>query len=492
MWSRAGSPLAGLRPRGSSLCLLLLALLTFLPQKASAALPSHKDWGWITDGIYTKEDAWADAGINWQAEKYIKFTHRTITAAEPYIEFEMEFHVGSTSMCGLFIYLENGGYDDIPILFTNRYFESSSNTSLWQTQHSEYGACVWNKKAKSGANGNSEAWVGTFRFYPTRKFYELPDRSLYLHRYFDEGNNGGTNSFTDFKNNTYKYDVVYYHSLHPQFGDGLNAPTVTRTAPGTIKVDGSRSGTTGSYSYVVTAGGKEQTISMGAGLKSGSTTFSTNDGTFNTAFTLTYAGYTVISTTLPTDILNRNLGSVDACSAYQGNVTITGHDYTYPPNPMSMSVAASTKAKEISSLNWKKCEKQIIVSWDVTTGVGTDGTWGIYRSEVGSNNSLSNRTYLTSVYYDTRSYTDTSVDYEKTYRYEVAYLPKGTSNPGNYSSAQLTNLSATKDVTTTRSYKFTEFTSSLSSDKSKLELNWKVEDETTKPKIYIDLCACRP
>ena len=56
MWSRAGS-LRRQRPRGSSLCLLLLALLTFLPQKASAALPSYKDWGWITDGIYTKEYA---------------------------------------------------------------------------------------------------------------------------------------------------------------------------------------------------------------------------------------------------------------------------------------------------------------------------------------------------------------------------------------------------------------------------------------------------
>lgn len=486
MWSRAGSPLAGLRPRGSSLCLLLLALITFLPQNASAALPKSKDLGWETSGIYTHVDAWADAGLSWQAEKYIKFTHRTITAAEPYIEFEFEFHVGTTSMCAFLLYLENGNKTDIPILFTNRYFESTSNTSLWQTKNTDYGACVWVKKGKTGANGNSEAWVGTMRFYPTRKYYELADRALYLRRYFDQGNNGGDNSVTDFKNNTYKYDVVYTHNIHPQFGDGINAPTVTRTAPGTIKVDGSRSGTSGNYSYVVTAGGKEQTISMGTGLKTGSTTFSTNDGTLNAAFNLTYAGYTVISTTLPTDILNRNLGSVDACSAYQGNVTITGHDYTYPPNPMSMSVAASTKAKEISSLNWKKCEKQIIVSWDVTTGVGTDGTWGIYRSEVGSNNSLSNRTYLTSVEYDTRSYTDTSVDYEKTYRYEVAYLPKGTSNPGNYSSAQLTNLSATKDQTTTRSYKFTKFMSSLNADSTKLVLNWEVEEESTNPKIYID------
>ena len=486
MWSRAGSPLAGRRPRGSSLCLLLLVLLTFLPQKASSSLPSYKDLGWQTTGIYTVVDAWADAGLNWQAEKYIKFTHRTITAAEPYIEFEFEFHVGTTSMCGFLLSLENGGNDDIPILFTNRYFESSSNTSLWQTKNTDYGACVWVKKEKKGANGNGEAWVGTIRYYPTRKYYELADRSLYLRRYFDEGNNGGTNSFTDFKGNTYKYDVVYTHNIHPQFGDGINAPTVTRTAPGTIKVDGSRSGTSGSYSYVVTAGGKEQTISMGTGLKTGSTTFSTNDGTFNTAFSLTYAGYTVISTTLPTDILNRNLGSVDACSAFQGDVYISGHNRTYSSNTKSMNVSASTKTSEISSLNWKKCEKQVIVSWNVTTGVGTDGSWGIYRSEVGSNNSLSNRTYLTSVDYYTRTYTDTSVDYEKTYRYEVAYLPKGTSNPGNYSSAQLINLSATKDVTTTRSYKFTEFTSSLNADSTKLVLNWKVEEESKNPKIYID------
>ena len=485
MWSRAGSPHAGRLPRGISLCLLLLALLAFLPQKASA-LGNYTELGWTETGVYTRISCWDKKAWNWQAEKYLKFTHRTITADEPYLEFEMEFHYNKTSLTYCSIALENGNNSDIDLLFTTRWYECDKNQTQWQPRHTEYGYVVWTKAEHKGCNGNSDAWVATFRYYPTKKYYELADRALYVRRGFDADNDGGEKWY-DYDNGAHCVDVMYTHSMHPLFGDGLNAPTVTRTAPGTIRVDATRNKSVGNYTYTVTAGSTTGTITMNSGSDSGSATLSTNDGALNDAFTLTYAGYTVRNMTLPSDILGRTFGSVEACSAYQGNVTISsGNNYTYATSTQTMDVSASTKAKDISSLNWKKCEKQVIVNWNVTTGVGTDGTWGIYRSEVAGNGSYANRTFLGSVEYNIRTYTDEGVQYDKSYHYEVAYLPKGTTNAGSYSTSQLTNLSATKDQTTTRSYKFNEFKASLSSDKSKLVLSWNIENETTKPNIFID------
>lgn len=485
MWSRAGSPHAGRLPRGISLCLLLLTLLVFHPQKASA-LKWSDTLGWTETGVYTRISAWEE--VNWKAEKYLKFTHRNISASEPYLEFEMEFHYNETSMTYCTIALENGNDDDIKLLFTNRWYEYEKNQKYWQARNGEYGTVVWTSAEKKGCNGNSDAWVATFRYYPTKKYYELADRALYICRGFDSGNDGGSEKWSDYDNSMKcNVDVMYRHSLHPLFDDGLNEPTVTRTAPGTIKVEATRGNSTGNYTYSVTAGNTSGAIAMNSGSTSGSTTLSTNDGALNNAFTLTYSGYTVRNISLPNDILKRNFGSVEACSAYQGDVTISSNNYnTYTTSTKSMNVSASTKAKDISSLNWKKCEKQVIVNWNVTTGVGTNGSWGIYRSVVASNGSYSNRTLLGTVWYNTRTYTDESVQYDKTYHYEVAYLPNGTTNAGSYSSAQLANLSATKDQTTTRSYKFNEFKANLNSDKSKLVLSWNIENETTKPKIYID------
>lgn len=486
MWRRAGSPHSVRRLRSSSLCLLLLVLLSFLPQKASAGLNSSKTLGMTEPGVYTRVDAWADAGLNWTVEPYVKWTHRKITTAEPYLEFEMEFHYGTTSMKYCKIYLENGNQTDIPMVFTNRWYECNKDLSKWQVQNESYGRWVWIKKENKKGYTNNSSWIATLRFYPTRKYYDLADRSIYLVRGFDCSNDGGADYNYDFKNNKEVYDVLYKHNLHPEFGDGLNAPTVTRTAPGTIRVDATRSNTTGNYTYTVTANGTTKTISMN-GSSSGSTTFSTNDGTFNKAFSLTYAGYSESTVSIPSDINGQNFGTVNACSAYQGNVKITSNIYTTASSTATKNVSASTKASAISSLSWKKFDKQIIVSWNVTEGDGKDGKWGIYRTEV-TNNTLSNRTFLGSVDYNTRTYTDksTTLEYDKTYRYEVAYLPNGTSNPGNYSSAQLANLSTTKDQKTERSYKFNNFTASLNDNKDKLVLGWNIEDETTKPKIYVD------
>lgn len=488
--SRAGSPHSVRRLRSSSLCLLLLVLLSFLPQTASA-LSYSKNLGQKESGVYTWVYAYAESELNWTVEPYVKFTHRTITAAEPYIEFEMEFHYGSTSMTFCEIRLENGNDSDIPMVFTNRDYEYRKTDTWWQTKNTSYGRFVWTKAENKKGYTNNGSWIATLRYYPTKKYYELADRSIYIIRGFDKGNDGGSEKWKDFNGNEHAVDVAYYHNIHPQFGVGLNDPTITRTAPGTISVNGTRSNSTGNYTYVVTAGNTTKEITMNTGSTSGSTTFSSNDGTYNKAVTVTYAGYTTSTQTLPTDLLGKNPGNVEACSAYQGNVTISSNGYyTTTSNTKSKSLAASTKASSISSLSWKKFEKQIIVSWNVTEGVGKDGKWGIYRSEV-SGNTVSNRAFLGSVDYNVRTFTDDGsskqLEYDKTYRYEVAYLPETSyTNGGSYSSAQLTDLSTNKDLTTTRSYKFNNFSSSRSDDGKKLVLSWNIEDDTTKPKIYVD------
>lgn len=474
-------------PIGGRVCLLLLVLLGFLPQKASA-LKYSKTLGMMEPGVYTWVDAWSNDGLNWKTEPYVKWTNRKITTAKPYLEFEMEFHLNKTSLSYCKIALENGSNSDISMVFTNRSYENSSDQSKWQTQNDAYGRWVWVKKEnKTGYDG--KAWIATLRFYPTKKYYELADRSIYLVRGFDQNDDGGSETRTDFNGKSYGVDVVYYHNLHPEFGDGLNAPNVTRTAPGVISVEGTRSNTTGDYTYTVTANGTTKTITMSSGTSSGSTTFSSNNGTFNGAFSLTYAGYSEQTITPPADILNRTFDQVRACSAYQGDVYIASNNlYTYATSTKTKSVSASTKVSSISSMAWKKFDKQVIISWNVTEGDGNNGTWGVYRSEVTNSNTLANRTYLGSVIYNERSYTDNSstLQYDKTYRYEVTYLPYGTNSPANYSSAQLTNLSVTKDQTTTRSYKFNEFKSTLNEGKDKLVLTWNIEDETKKPHIFID------
>ena len=479
MWSRAGSPSSGW-PRSSVLSLLLFTLALMTPV-ASWGVTKGSDGSYYSSWHNFKDDAstgitfyvraynedqckQAESPNTYPPEFYMVMTNREVKPANPYIEIEIPLIRGKNdcyTTINLLSKTSSGGTETIPTLTCYQHIDNSTNftpngdQAKWLTKNTKYG--VW-RHITTHTNRGSKNDMNTavLRFYPTKEYYAKGICCIEVLQKWDWGgdNKGGPDNMKNYEYTTSAFGVSYSHTidnvhtyhLYPTFSDTTSKPTVTRKAPQQVTFTvkpGAGGDSSRKYVYNLTWSGGWKDVEVTSGTSSYDL-----DGPYDDGFTYNWLAYSLEEVKFTGgDYSGNTSNNVTACVFAGGPSVNTGTDTNIGWTFQSATIGASSDVKSISSISFNKWAKSVTIEWTKNDGTETTGHWGIYRT-LGST-----RKYLGQVYYSTLTYTDTdaSLEYDKTYTYEVSYLP-GTGT--DYTNAQLYYLNKTKDIALTRSFDF--------------------------------------
>lgn len=476
LWSRAVSPSSGWL-RGSVLSLLLLALALVTPVASWGTITIHGSGPYYTDwfkynnnentGItyfvraYNQDQCKKAEYGNYNPELYMVMSNRQVTPLKPYIEIEIPLIRGKNdcyTTINLLSKTSSGGTETIPTLSCfqraddkkETYSGSSADLCRWVTKNTNYG--VWrHESTKTNQGSNSDMSVAVLRFYPTKEYYAKGICCIEVLQGWDWSGDGGANNMSNYKYTTidgkfeHTIDNLYTYHLYPTYSDETYQPTVERKAPQQVTYTvkpGKGQSSSRKYVYNISYSGGWKDVEVTSG-----TTSQDVDGKFDDGFTYKWLAYSLQEMTFSNDYSGNSTPNVTACVFAGGPTVNTGTDTNIGWTYKEVTVGASSDVKSISSMSFNKWAKTVTIEWEKNDGTQNTGHWGIYRT-LGSD-----RKYLGQVNYSTLTYTDTdqNLEYDKTYTYEVSYLP-GTDT--DYTRDQLYYLNKWKDITLTRSFDF--------------------------------------
>ena len=471
--SRAGSPHSVRRPRSSVLSLLLLAFALLTPVASWGGVTKDSDGSYYSSWYKYKNDAntgvtfyvraynedqckKAESSSTYPQEFYMVMTNREVTPTKPYIEIEMPL-IRLDNDCYTTINLlsktSSGGTETIQSLCCYVQGNGKKVFEKWITKNTKYGE--WRHVTTNAyTSGNlKDLYAAVLQFYPTKDYYAKGICCIEVIQKWDWNGDGGPGNMSNYKftsiDNSYSHtiDNVHTYHLYPKFSDTTYEPTVERKAPQqvTFTVKPGK-GQNNSRKYVYN-------IDWGSGWKdvevtSGTTSLDVNGTKFDDGLTYKWLAYSLQEMTFATtDYSGNSTPNVTACVFAGGPTVNTGTDTNIGWTYKDVTVGASSDVKSISSIVFDKWAKKVTIEWTKNDGTQTNGHWGIYRTLNGT------RKYLGWVDYSTLTYTDSdqNLEYDKSYTYEVSYLP-GTGT--DYTNDQLYYLNKWTDITLTRSFNF--------------------------------------